>query len=155
MKVSARIVVVLAFITWSLPRLHAQESRWGAADDPTVKSMIAMENMWASSNCSPQPGLADVIAADFQGTAPHGARYGKSDAIETDTSHLHRECRLGEVKVKFFGDSLAVAYGDESSMRKNEAGEEKKVCLVWTDTWLRRKGKWQIVAAQDTEVHCK
>ena len=129
------LLTVLAFFVWIALPLSAQEGRWGAADDPSVKAMIAMESMWASSNCSPQPGLTDVIATDFQGTTPDGSRYGKDEAIETDT--------------------IAVAYGDESSLRKNEAGEEKKNCLAWTDTWLRRKGKWQIVAAQNTYVHCK
>lgn len=27
--------------------------------------------------------------------------------------------------------------------------------LAWTDTWLKRKGKWQIVAAQDNVVACQ
>lgn len=25
----------------------------------------------------------------------------------------------------------------------------------WTDTWLKRKGNWQIIAAQDTQFGCK
>jgi hypothetical protein len=25
-----------------------------------------------------------------------------------------------------------------------------KGAALWTDTWIRRNGKWQIVAAQDT-----
>src|SRR5947208_2726585 len=54
----------------------AQDSRWGSPDDPTVKFIIAIEAKWASSSCSPQPDLKDVIADDFQGTATDGHRYG-------------------------------------------------------------------------------
>ena len=132
----------------------AQESRWGSPDEDTVKLITAAEAKWASSACSPQPDLKEVIADDFQGTSPKGRRYGKEEAISTDTKSLARDCQLGEVKVKFFGDSIAMAYGAESNMKKDNNGKETKRCLVWTDTWLKRAGKWQIVAAQDTVIPC-
>jgi hypothetical protein len=78
----------------------AQESRWGSPDEETVKFIIAIEAKWASSACSPQPDLKAVIADDFQGTSPTGRRYGKDEAITTDTKSLARDCQLGEVKVR-------------------------------------------------------
>src|SRR6267154_526689 len=113
-----------------------QESRWGAQGEETVKFMIAAETKWANSACSPQPDLKDVIADDFQGTSPSGRRYGKDKAIATDTKSLSRDCQLGEVKVRFFGDSIAIAYGAESAVSKANDGKETKRCLIWTDTWL-------------------
>jgi hypothetical protein len=132
----------------------AQESRWGTAEEETVKLMIAAEAKWASSACSPQPDLKEIIADDFQGTSTKGKRYGKEDAITSDPKSVSRDCQLGEVKVRFFGDSMALAYGAESRMSKDDNGKETKVCQVWTDTWLKRAGKWQIVAAQDTVIPC-
>ena len=67
-----------------------------------MKFIIAAEAKWANSACSPQPDLKDVIADDFQGTSPSGRRYGKKDAITTDTKALQCDCQLGEVKVRFF-----------------------------------------------------
>ena len=133
----------------------AQESRWGSPDEDTVKLITTVEAKWANTACSPQPDLKDVFADDFQGTSPKGRRYGKEDAITTDTKSLARDWQLGEVKVRFIGDSIAIAYGAESSMNKDNNGKETKHCLIWTDTWLKRAGKWQIVAAQDTLVPCK
>lgn len=132
----------------------AQESRWGAADEETVKFMTTAEAKWANSACSPQPDLREIIADDFQGTSTKGKRYGKEDAITSDPKSVSRECQLGEVKVRFFGDSMAMAYGAESRTSKDDNGKETKVCQVWTDTWLKRAGKWQIVAAQDTVIPC-
>ena len=132
----------------------AQESRWGSPDEDIVKLITVVEARWASSACSPQPDLKDVIADDFQGTSPSGRRYGREEAITTDTTALSRDCQLGNVKVRFFGDSIAIAYGGESSMNKDNNGKETKRCLIWTDTWLKRAGKWQIVAAQDTLIPC-
>jgi hypothetical protein len=132
----------------------AQESRWGSADEETVKFMLAAEAKWANSACSPQPDLKDIIADDFQGTSTKGLRYGKEDAITSDPKSVSRDCQLGEVKVRFFGDSIAIAYGAENRMAKEDDGKETKRCQMWTDTWLKRGGKWQIVAAQDTIVPC-
>ena len=131
-----------------------QDSRWGTSDEETVKFIRAAEAKWASSACNPQPDLKEIIADDFQGTSTKGKRYGKEDAITSDPKSVSRECQLGEVKVRFFGESMAIAYGAESRIGKDDNGKETKVCQVWTDTWLKRAGKWQIVAAQDTMVHC-
>jgi hypothetical protein len=56
---------------------------------------------------------------------------------------------LNEVKVRFYGDT-AVAQGSESWVRRT--GEPRQGRFVWTDTWLRRQGRWQIVAAEDLMV---
>ncbi len=132
----------------------AQKAQWATADDPIAKELIAKEKMWGESNCSPQPGLKDVFADEFQGTAPDGTRYGKAQAMETDLNNLDRQCQLGEVRILFYGEMVAIAYGNESSIRKGKDGKEFLRCLVWTDTWLKRDGMWQIITAQDVIVEC-
>jgi hypothetical protein len=131
----------------------AQKARWASADDIVAKELIAKEKLWGESNCSPQPGLKEVFADEFQGTAPDGTRYGKVQAM-ADLKNLDRKCQLGEVKIQFFDEAVAIAYGNESSIRKDKGGKEFLRCLVWTDTWLKRDGKWQIIAAQDVIVEC-
>ena len=51
-----------------------QPGRWASVEDPVAEEMTAWEKMWAESACSPQPGLRDTIADDFQGTASNGNR---------------------------------------------------------------------------------
>ena len=149
------VLVALSLFGGFISPSIAQESRWGSPDEETVKFIIAVEAKWANSACSPQPDLKAVIADDFQGTSPSGRRYGKDEAITTDTKSLSSDCQLGEVKVRFFGDSIAIAYGAESKMDKAKDGKETKRCLTWTDTWLKRGDKWQIIASQDNRVACK
>lgn len=36
----------------------------------------------------------------------------------------------------------------------NKQSSDCKLGEVWTDTWLKRNGRWQIVAAQDTVIPC-
>jgi hypothetical protein len=147
--------VLMFFLGGFVSSSVAQESRWGSPNEETVKFIIAAEAKWANAACGPQPDLKDIIADDFQGTSPSGRRYDKAKAITTDSKSLSRDCQLGEVKVRFFGDFIAIAYGEESSVSKGTDGKETKSCLIWTDTWLKRAGKWQIVAAQDTKIPCK
>ena len=154
MSATMLFIAMISFLGYLTTPGIAQEARWGLPDDSTVKFIIAIEAKWASSSCSPQPDLKAVIADDFQGTATDGHRYDKVEAIATDPKAVARDCRLGDVKVRFFGDSIAIAYGSESRIRKAEDGEEARRCQVWTDTWLKRKGQWQIVAAQDTVIPC-
>src|SRR5512132_3795431 len=138
MKVILIITAVLMFFLggFVLPSF-AQESRWGSPGEETVKFMIAAETKWANAACSPQPDLTDVLADDGQRTSPSGRRYDKAKAIASETKSLSRDCQLGEVKVRFFGDSIAIAYGAESSVSKGKDGKETKGCLIWTDTWLK------------------
>ena len=79
-----------------------QESRWGSPGEETVKFIIAAEAKWANSACSPQPDLKDVIADDFQGTSPSGRRYGKDEAITTDTKSLSARLPTGRGKGEIF-----------------------------------------------------
>jgi len=150
------LVVASSLLIGVTPPAVAQESRWGSPDEETVRFMIAAAAKWSEAQCSPQAGLQDFIADDFQGTFTSGQRFGKAEAVTTDPAkaRLSRDCQLGEVRVRFFGDAVAVAYGAESRMRKDRDGKEAKRCQVWTDTWLKRNGRWQIVAAQDTVVAC-
>jgi hypothetical protein len=45
--------------------------------------------------------------------------------------------------------------GSEHAIGKDKTHPDAKQCQVWTDTWLKRDGKWRIVAAQDNKVDCK
>lgn len=135
---------------------NAQQGKWAATSDQTAKSLIDMERQWAEQACTHSVIVQTILADDFQGTSPDGKRYSKSEAVEkAKTSKTEaRECRLNDAKVHFFGDSIALVYGSESSVRKTSDRKEYTRSLIWTDTWLKRNGSWQIVAAQDTRTDC-
>jgi len=87
--------------------------------------------------------------------APDGKRYDKAQALDNESSVSERDCRLDEAKVRLFGGDVALAFGSERAVRKPKDSKEFMRCLVWTDTWLKRENKWQIVSAQDTQVPCQ
>ena len=142
------LFLVLLLSTVSL----AQDSHWASSDDKTAQWMLEQERRWAMGPCDHNRVADTILADDFQGTGTDGKRYTKADdlADTDDKSHSATDCTLIDAKVRFFGDNLAIIYGSESRVLNGA-----KRTQVWTDTWLRRNGKWQIIAAQDGRVDPK
>jgi ketosteroid isomerase-like protein len=111
------------------------------------RSIIESERQWAESVATGDPSAVErILADDFLGVDPTGKVYDKAKMI-ADTRNAPQyfvSNRLNEVKVRFYGET-AIAQGDETWERRT--GERGR--FVWTDTWIRRNGRWQIVAAED------
>lgn len=138
--------ILAALLLLSAAAASAQTSRWASADDKTAVWMISQERRWAESACDGNDVVRTLLADDFQGTSPSGKRYSKPTTAEQPSA---RDCKLGEVKIRFFGDNLAIAYGSESRVKTSKDGKDDVETLIWTDTWLKRSGRWQIIAAED------
>ena len=134
----------------------AQEVNTPKDKDAVAKFLIEMERQWSEA-ATPAEEISvvkKIFADDFLGTDTDGTLYTKAEKIEKEKARSASEGevlspRLDDVKVRFFGDNLAVLYGRESSIRKSKGGKEHTRWVVWTDTWLKRDGHWQIIAVQD------
>ena len=147
--------VAFALLVLIVPA-YAQQSHWAAADDKTAKYIIDMERKWAEGVCVDNGVVAGLLSDDFQGTSTSGARFTKADELKDEKSaRTSHDCGLDEAKVHFFGDNLALVYGREHAVGKDKSQPAAKVCQIWTDTWIKRDGSWQIVASQDNRVECK
>jgi hypothetical protein len=139
---------------------YAQQSHWATPDDKTAKFMIDMERKWAEGVCTNNGVVSELLADDFQGISTRGERYTKADELRDEkgppTAH---GCALDDARVRFFslssGEDVAIIYGSEHAIGKDKTHPDAKWCQVWTDTWLKRDGKWQIAAAQDSKIDCK
>lgn len=105
------------------------------------------ESAWAESVASGDNTIAKRILAEDcvlvldgrvldKAQMIAGAANGPGDFVSNHLDHA---------QVRVYGDT-AIAQGSETWTRKSG----KKGRFVWTDTWIRRNGQWQIVAAQDT-----
>ncbi len=141
----------LAMFLAITPQLYSQTSRWAAADDPTARQLIEWERLWAESGCSHNGIEKTILAEDFHAIAPDGSQYGKKEALAKAQSDGSREksCVMYGVNVHYFGETMAVLYGSESAVTTDPAGKEVRLKLTWVDTWLKRNGQWQVVAAED------
>jgi ketosteroid isomerase-like protein len=107
------------------------------------------ERLWAESEATGDTSTVKrILAEDFVGVDPDGSFYNKAKMVADtrDSAKVFLSNHLDEVKVRFYGDT-AIAQGKETWERR--AGTPKRARFVWTDTWVLRNGKWQIVAAED------
>ena len=106
------------------------------------------ESQWADAVADGDVSVVQrILADDYIGVdAGDGHLYDKAEGISWIRDH-HNEFlsnQLDQVKIRFFGNT-AVAQGSESwEKRTGERGR-----FAWTDTWILRNGRWQIVAAED------
>jgi len=148
-------VAAIAATLMQLPAF-AQQSHWASPDDKTAQYIIEKERKWAEGVCVNNGVVAGLLADDFEGTSTAGARFTKADELRDEkgprTAH---DCGLDETRVHFFGHNVALVYGSEHAVGKDKSQPNAKVCQIWTDTWLKRGGVWQIVASQDNRVPCR
>jgi len=111
--------------------IKSSESAWaesvGTNDGSVVQRILAEDCVWV---------LEGKVLTKSQAVAD--AKSGPGDFLSDHLDYAH---------VRFFEDT-AVVQGSETWTRKG--GHKGR--FVWTDTWLRRNGKWQIVAAEDDSV---
>ncbi|MGH9677934.1 MAG: nuclear transport factor 2 family protein, partial [Candidatus Acidiferrum sp.] len=142
------LLLVGACLACAICAARAQESSTADAERYIKES----ERLWAESVATGDTsGVQRFLADDFLGVDTDGSLYGKAKAI-ADTHLGAKEFvsnHLTEVKMRFYGDA-AVAQGSESWVRRS--GTLLRGRYVWTDTWIKRNGNWQIVAAEDLIV---
>jgi ketosteroid isomerase-like protein len=113
----------------------------------TERYILESERQWAESVATGDTSAIErILADDFIGVDPKGHLYTKQKMIDEtrNAPKYFLSNRLNEVKVRFYGKT-AIAQGSETwEKRSGERGR-----FVWTDTWLQRNGRWQIVAAED------
>jgi len=106
------------------------------------------EKDWAESVASGDSAvIVRILADDFIGVDPDGNHYTKQQMVKDtyDAPKYFLSNHLNDVKVRFYGNT-AVAQGDETLVKRKDSSTAR---FVWTDTWVLRNDKWQIVAAED------
>jgi hypothetical protein len=143
-----RFVILLT----ALACAHAQaaEPPKSVRDHADVERYIrACESDWAAVevNRDTKP-LATCLADDYQGVSSKGKVVdkayhltlpGPSDVVSDTVDYIH---------LRYASPDVIIAQGGETAVTKSG----KRHSLIWTDIWMLRQGKWQIVTSQDSPV---
>ena len=110
------------------------------------------EAAWASSVATNDASVVRRILADDLVWVLDGRVLGKSQAVAEAEKGPYDfvSNHLEYAHVRFFGDTAVVQGSEKWTRRGGKSGR-----FVWTDTWLRRNGQWQIVASEDVSVPIK
>ena len=147
-----RLTAAAAGLVFASP-LAAKCTAIGPHPASALKYICDSERAWAESVATGDASTVKrILADDFIGIDPEGNRYGKAKMVaDTGTAGKYFSSNeIGDIVVRFYGD-VAIAQGSEGWTRKT--GEKGR--WVWTDTWLKRSGRWQIEAAEDLKAPAK
>jgi ketosteroid isomerase-like protein len=97
--------------------------------------------------------LDKYLADDYTGVVSHGESESKAEALASlkDPQNSYTSCTEKDLKVRVYGDA-AVATGRQiySGTYKGKPFKDREV--VWTDTFVRKGGRWQAVASHSSHT---
>ena len=118
------------------------------------QELMQIENDWCTADLK-QDGaiLGRILASDFTSVDSRGTTDTKESYLVSykDKTSTTTACVNSNMKARVFGDAAVVTGTVTSSgTRKGVAFKDRQV--LFTDTYIRRDGRWQCVASQGTVV---
>jgi ketosteroid isomerase-like protein len=131
--------------------LLALSTAAAAEDRPVDRStIIAGERALGHAFVTGDVATVRMLLADgFRGVGVHGNSFDKKAALAAVAALPHSTSdAVDAFDIRFFGDTAVV------QAREHEVGpppERRPAERVFTDTWVRRDSRWQIVAMEDVD----
>jgi len=130
----------------------AETARPAALSAEEAQAQVTkLEHDWVAAILKKDPATLDsLLADDFNGTSPTAHVYSKAMAIEdiTKGTYVVESMNLDEVSVNSYGD-VAVAFTSQEEKSKY-GGADTSGHYHYTDVWIRRAGRWEVVASHGT-----
>jgi ketosteroid isomerase-like protein len=114
-------------------------------------AIVAGERAWGHAYVTGDVAtVRRLLADDFRGIDTRGRAYDKSRVLADVAARPHGTSdRVDHVLVRFYGDTAVVQANEHV---EGPAPEAHPADDVFTDTWVKRDGRWQIVAAEDLDA---
>jgi len=148
---------------WKVAAVHAAAAPPAVmtADRPTGTSgsgadadaLIAIEREWGEAMVAKDvPTLSRILADDFTEVDPTGSLRAKDIVLaEAGSGDFKVDSYTArDLKARVYGDTAVVT--GVSDLKATFKGEDMSGSYRWTDTFVRRNGRWQAVASQVTRV---
>jgi ketosteroid isomerase-like protein len=135
--------------------LLTSSARTGVAQQGTPEQQVMqLERDWCTAALKKDSAfLGHVLADDYAGVGSRGKKETKPEALAdlSDKASTVTACVDTDVKVRVYGDAaVATGLGTRSGTYKGVAFKDRK--FLWTDTFIRKDGRWQCVASQGTPI---
>jgi ketosteroid isomerase-like protein len=140
---------LLCLLSMSLAATAQNKASASAVENQIKK----LEQDWAQATVKEGAPVVDRYEADdIVSTDPSGRVTDKSqDKKDLSSGDLKFESmELSDLQVHAFGNT-AVAVGS-NTLKGTYKGQDISGTYRFTDTWLKRNGKWQVIATQSTKL---
>ena len=125
----------------------------GAPNSSTEDQIKKYEQDWAQATVNQGPAAVDQYEADdIITTDPSGRVTDKAqDRLDLSSGDFKIQSEeLSEIKVHVYGNTAAAV--GTNTLRGTYKGQDISGKYRFTDTWVNRNHKWQVVASQYTKV---
>ena len=127
-----------------------------SAGDTSVSGTVRrLENRWQEAIRKHDVDTIDeLVAADFVGTSSTG-KVGSKSTLLSQMRRDKNEYKTAEARsmsVKAQGDDVAIVTGIARESGTTPDGKHFTNSRRFTDTWVKRDGKWRCVASHTTAI---
>jgi ketosteroid isomerase-like protein len=125
--------------------------RKGSPPAAIEAAVAQLERDWVSAIVKKDAAALDrLLAEEFAGVSPTAHYYDKRMAMDDLTTGTYQveSMALDEVSVNAYGDS-AVAFASQQE-KSRYAGTDISGHYHYTNVWVHRDGRWQVVASHGT-----
>jgi ketosteroid isomerase-like protein len=149
-------LLLLALAPASLTNAQAAKSHPTQGTDDAMtqsKALFALENKWVDALVKSDIATLDSIFAEsYVDTDEHGRRSDKQAVFSVlKSGDLHiTSIKLSDMLVQLYGDA-AIVIGTAAQVG-NFKGQPLTPTIVFTDTFIKRNGKWRAVASHRSVV---
>lgn len=148
-------VVALGFIVLVLGCTRSPESEATRSASDTDESVFEqLVHDWCTATLNKDTAFVDrILAEEYRAVSPRGTTETKTEALEAlkDPTSTLTVCVENDIRTRIYGDAAVVTgVGRHEGTYKGTPFADPPA--IWTDTWVRRDGRWQVVAAHATSI---
>lgn len=135
----------------SAPRYSRASS---GSDNPAVEqSLLQMERDWADAvTKNDTAGIDRIEADDFSYILESTPGDKQGDLAIAKAAEFSGSAELTGMKARLFGD-VAVVTGNTALSNATFKGKDVSGNYLFTDVFVKRNGRWQVVASHANKVH--
>ena len=117
------------------------------------QELLKLEQDWANANVKADVAFLDrILAEDCVFTDAEGVVWTKAQSLAhlKPGGHVITSMVSDDMKVRIYGDAAVVTGRNttkETLNGKDTSGQER-----WTDTWIKKAGRWQCVATHSSNI---
>jgi ketosteroid isomerase-like protein len=141
-------VVVLAFAVAIIAQTPGQPKS-GSAEQELLK----LEQDWTNANVKADVAFLDLILAeDWVFTDPEGVVWTKAQSLAALKSGEDKIVSMvpDDMKARVYGDAAVVT--GRNTTKETLKGKDISGLYRWTDTWIKKAGRWQCVATHASMI---
>ncbi len=150
-----RIILLIILMAASSIFLSSQtQSKNSNQTAKITQELIKLENEWAQVDVINDTSVFQrILAPEFINTSRSGKFLGSRQEYLADWEYEAVKSAVNsDMKVHIYSNNVAVVTGIDTTRGIDKAGNEWMHQDRFTDTYVKRKGIWQCVAAQVTRI---